>query len=407
VRIRKEIADVSDAEFDLYAAAVNTLMTSGDWDRLVSEHEDVFSEAHTNDKFLHWHRKYLYDMETLIQAAANRCDVTLPYWNWAMDHSLGGNNPNVFVNSRFGTARGTVNDGKFGRTSPAIRAGRTSIRRGWNGRAPISAGAWTTLQSGLERRFSSDGNVASSFSRLNSWQSFANYVESSWHNGWHNALGGDQLDSSSPRDPIFFSHHAFVDKIWFDWQKNHMDISGSERDWTDVDRGVWRLPNLVCESGTIPASDVEISLHMTGTQNGRVQYVDRNEDFDCGGDWPTIQCCMNAISQAEKWHEVGRIRADISDVADICNPLGDHDWAHDQAWVSHVQARGGMTQAEARESLELLRTDLHDLDASLPSTVANSGTTSCEKKMCMAITTGQPAHNLMGVCNSIPNQQCN
>jgi len=193
-----------------------------------------------------------------------------------------------------------------------------------------------------------------------------------------------------------------------------MDTSGSERDWTDVDGGVWLLPNLVCESGTIPASDVEISLHMTGTQNGRVQYVDRNEDFDCGGDWATIQCCMTAVSQAEKWHEVGRIRADISDVADICNPLGDHDWAQDQAWVSwaqdqawvsHVQSQQGMTQAEAQESLKLLRTDLHDLDASLPSTVANSRTTSCEKKLCMAITTGQATHNLMGVCGSI-NQQC-
>jgi len=423
VRTRKEIADVSDTEFDLYAGAVNTLMDSGDWTRLVSEHEDVFAEAHTNDKFLHWHRKYLYDMETLIQAAANRCDVTLPYWNWALDHSLGGNNPKVFGNLRFGTASGTVNDGKFTTSfNPRIVRG--------SGQAPLSAGAFSTLESALEARFAQDGDVAGRFSRVampsSPWGGqtplgFAQYVEENWHNSWHNQMGGDQLSSSSPRDPIFFSHHAFVDKIWFDWQEDHLDITGDERDWTDVaevaahrrrrsswqgpDIGVWNLPNLVCENGLIPSSDVEVSMHMTGTQNGRVQYLDRNEDFDCGGDWAQINCCMRAVSAAAKWHEVGRIRADRSDVNDVCNPMGDHDWAQDQAFVKHIQAQGAMTQAQAQANLAKVRQDLHELDQSLPSTFANTGTTSCEKKMCMAITSGEDAHNLMGVCASVP-QQC-
>ena len=27
--------------------------------------------------------------------------------------------------------------------------------------------------------------------------------------------------STSPRDPIFWLHHAMVDKVWADWQRAH------------------------------------------------------------------------------------------------------------------------------------------------------------------------------------------
>jgi hypothetical protein len=38
------------------------------------------------------------------------------------------------------------------------------------------------------------------------------------HNMAHNYLGGHMRSMRSPMDPIFFSHHAFVDKNWALWQ---------------------------------------------------------------------------------------------------------------------------------------------------------------------------------------------
>ncbi|KAJ7054140.1 hypothetical protein C8F01DRAFT_1164078, partial [Mycena amicta] len=38
------------------------------------------------------------------------------------------------------------------------------------------------------------------------------------HDAGHNAVGGEMADRySSPGDPIFYSHHAFLDKLWWDW----------------------------------------------------------------------------------------------------------------------------------------------------------------------------------------------
>ncbi len=38
------------------------------------------------------------------------------------------------------------------------------------------------------------------------------------HGGVHNAIGGDMMTAHSPADPIFFLHHANVDRLWVQWQ---------------------------------------------------------------------------------------------------------------------------------------------------------------------------------------------
>ena len=46
-------------------------------------------------------------------------------------------------------------------------------------------------------------------------------VESTPHANPHNLLGGHIRSFSSPADPLFWSHHAFIDKIWSAWQNCH------------------------------------------------------------------------------------------------------------------------------------------------------------------------------------------
>ena len=38
------------------------------------------------------------------------------------------------------------------------------------------------------------------------------------HNRVHLWVGGNMTSDASPNDPVFFLNHAFVDKIWADWQ---------------------------------------------------------------------------------------------------------------------------------------------------------------------------------------------
>ena len=50
---------------------------------------------------------------------------------------------------------------------------------------------------------------------------FRSTLEGTPHANPHNLLGGHIRSFSSPADPLFFSHHAFIDKVWDMWQNCH------------------------------------------------------------------------------------------------------------------------------------------------------------------------------------------
>jgi len=59
---------------------------------------------------------------------------------------------------------------------------------------------------------------------------FQRALEKGPHNDVHRAVGGfdssgspagDMNTSRSPADPIFYLHHAMVDRLWWEWQKGH------------------------------------------------------------------------------------------------------------------------------------------------------------------------------------------
>lgn len=48
------------------------------------------------------------------------------------------------------------------------------------------------------------------------------------HGAGHYTMGGDAGDVfSSPNDPIFFLHHAMVDRVWWIWQSLHLEQARS------------------------------------------------------------------------------------------------------------------------------------------------------------------------------------
>ncbi|KAL7275943.1 hypothetical protein RUND412_001100 [Rhizina undulata] len=57
-------------------------------------------------------------------------------------------------------------------------------------------------------------------------------MEAAPHYAGHHGVGGEMSNTiSSPNDPLFWLHHAFVDRIWWDWQRINItnrlqDISG-------------------------------------------------------------------------------------------------------------------------------------------------------------------------------------
>jgi len=235
---------------------------------------------------------------------------------------------------------------------------------------------------------------------------FVGNVEFNFHNGQHCAIGGFMcsFQLTAPYDPVFYLHHAMVDKIWKSWQDTHLNVTGAEKDWAN-DFADMVLPNNVCEQGTVPAADVEVSTHMVGTQYGAVNYWERETDFDCDN-FEAITCCMKAITDRDQWHQVARVEAGPDDVSDICSPMNPAEIAHNEQWLSSQVTLGIMTQLQFDAKLESLRgsmTILNDEVRKLPFDHF-SEVTQCEKKLCMAVTTGPSEHTIQGVCSSLKPQ---
>ena len=56
---------------------------------------------------------------------------------------------------------------------------------------------------------------------MNVYWAFWNQLEAGarTHNTGHNIVGGYMANPVfSPNDPLFWLHHAFIDKTWADWQ---------------------------------------------------------------------------------------------------------------------------------------------------------------------------------------------
>jgi len=60
-------------------------------------------------------------------------------------------------------------------------------------------------------------------------------IETNPHNGGHRGVGGEMFNPySSPGDPLFYLHHAWLDKVWWEWQSRDLakrvrDITGRKR----------------------------------------------------------------------------------------------------------------------------------------------------------------------------------
>lgn len=516
-RVRREIADFDDAEFAAFADAVNALKRQGDWDKVVQLHGIVEREAHRSNKFLHWHRKYLFDLETMLQSAANSCDVTLPYWNWAYDMGIeGASVEHVWGDNRYGAldtgnpddicgfgrcgafvgapeeafnkdrcpfAGGLrVRNGLFGDgsafdinfpddpnyTMPLPGAAPTSmaeaaeaaeaqpfgaIHRCWNG-GPVNTQTMAELETAKQEWFGT-GDLAAEFplnpATVNSESGrthprcdevigqappgccpepppgcpedvcppcpegsqctgpltredagfvdgvnctangipdygFVTFVETQWHNGQHCNIGGYMCGFSSPHDPVFWAHHAFVDKIWFDWQLEH--LTPEQFDWT-ADAGDFDLPWNVCgpqppaADETIPASDVENSRNMFDGK-GKVTYVGRAESVHCDADvFQKVQCCAQVLSaHANGWSQVERLSTSNVPAEDVCSPVNAGAASSTQLWMHTLVDAGCMSQDQADSDYQQQMTFLTHVNENRPFHY-KINPTECEKSLCL------------------------
>ncbi|CAM1502368.1 Fc.00g043520.m01.CDS01 [Cosmosporella sp. VM-42] len=75
---------------------------------------------------------------------------------------------------------------------------------------------------------SSQRNVGACLAQTN-WLDAWHCIEGQPHYGGHGGVGKEMMNPiSSPGDPLFYLHHTWLDKIWWDWQRQDLSVRLTE-----------------------------------------------------------------------------------------------------------------------------------------------------------------------------------
>jgi tyrosinase len=169
--------------------------------------------GHGKPTFLHWHRAYLHQFELKLRSAGHGHDVTLPWWDWL----------NV---PRIPPAYAASHD-PAGDANPlhSVRINDVALAQGRRGAIPgdpeeiqLARKPETSRHPGLpgtQLPTKADIDVVLGYSDI---QTFTAKLED-WHGQVHVWVGGHMSDIPfAAYDPIFWAHHAMIDRIWRIWQ---------------------------------------------------------------------------------------------------------------------------------------------------------------------------------------------
>jgi tyrosinase len=220
---RKNQARIGDPDKNMFINGINAFNSlssfageiGGTYGTLVSIHRHQHN-FHSPDgevgtqRFLTWHRIYLSVLEFWISSIPNYQKFFIPYWDWTTDRTI----PTWVENFK-----------------PQVNVPNTEkIAPG-----PISWDRVTVQRSpgkpeDLPTKKQIDDCLA-----LPSYTEFTTTLEG-LHAGVHAWVGGTMSDiATSPADPLFWMHHANIDRIYTLWQRTHPDnpntipnLSGSD-----------------------------------------------------------------------------------------------------------------------------------------------------------------------------------
>ncbi|MDB5016496.1 MAG: hypothetical protein JWQ84_1328 [Mucilaginibacter sp.] len=199
LRVRKNVANLSptNSDLSLYSKAVQVMKQRPasdptSWHYQASIHYNFC--PHGNWFFLPWHRAYLLKFEEICRAACGNPAFNLPYWDWTthptIPASFWGNGNVLFDNTR-----------QAGPTTPmpAEFVGPPVIATILNLDSYEDFGSYKAVS----QRPPSGGGTGQ--------------LEGRPHNNVHGRIGGNMGNYWSPLDPIFWLHHANIDRLWATW----------------------------------------------------------------------------------------------------------------------------------------------------------------------------------------------
>jgi tyrosinase len=225
--VRKEVREMTCSEWEAFVTAMKELKAAPQWAKYASpedeeEQQIIWDLSHSDARqdlftFLPWHRLWLREVERELQKIDPY--VTIPYWNWALDSADPLRSP-VLSDMYFGgngdpSYNHCVLDGAF-KTEKKEEA------------RDIMANNGTSSSSCIQRTFpeKSGGllsllNVKDILVGHEDFESLNLCLENcpgmyGYMNVWMGGKG-----EKHPSDPLFLSLVAYIDMLWWKWQRMH------------------------------------------------------------------------------------------------------------------------------------------------------------------------------------------
>jgi tyrosinase len=176
-------------------------------------HQQNARSAQQMQLFPVWHRAYLYNFEMAMRDRVPA--VTLPWWDWTLRPPRQSGLPKIFTDRTVGTQPNPLLSFRINLPStrpPLVRS--------------------TRRQPGRPNDLPTQADVNDVLSRTD-WGDFADALENV-HDQVHGWVGGDMgIVASAAFDPIFWSHHSMIDRIYWLWQVKNGNANISQ-DLLDV-----------------------------------------------------------------------------------------------------------------------------------------------------------------------------
>ncbi|KAK7931176.1 hypothetical protein PG985_001888 [Apiospora marii] len=241
-------------------------------------HTKLDQTIHTVAMFLPWHRLFVQVYEDSLRD----CGYTGPmaYWDWTLDTAdvtkapvwdpetgFGGNGDPAIDPLKESSLKKCLVDGPLKGSQVAYTMHGYAphcLARNWNSGIAFPGDM-------LADSYTKE--VVAEVAAKDNYADFRYELEGGPHGAIHSAVGGDMSPATSPNDPIFFLHHAQIDRLWTQWQQEKpetrtMEFGGPKT--KDKEPGKASLDDVMPYLGLVP--DIKVSEVMS-THTSKLCYA--------------------------------------------------------------------------------------------------------------------------------------
>lgn len=194
--VRKEISELSQTEVNDLYEGFKAIRDEGILTNLSQMHYDFSNNIHSSEQFLGWHRYFLRVLEyTIQQYKPNFC---LPYWDWSRMPENYTQHP-VFSKNFLGSydKAGCISGGLFDKWYVDPKQPGKCVTRAME-----------------HKVLANEGVIATQLQGCKDFVCFREALEGSPHALPHLGVSANMKTMRSPDDPIFWMHHATIDRLW-------------------------------------------------------------------------------------------------------------------------------------------------------------------------------------------------